>query len=223
MSFSPPRPVDPTASAHIRDQNQTGRKFASKMEDILGLLRTNLLNAQVSQEHYANAHRQPAPAWRVGDLVYVDTRNIKTDHKIKKLDAKFFGSFKIKEVVGPYNYRLDLPWEMKELNNSWHTTLLRAAPNNPLPGQTNPLPPPIALDEAGQQLWAVEELQDSKRDETGKFYFLVKWRGFADDDKSWEPLENVMMANVSIKQFKSRYPGKKQPTRTDIAKAKRGK
>jgi hypothetical protein len=45
MSFGPPRAPNAAASAHIRQQHSDRTEFASKMEEILDVLRTNLRDA----------------------------------------------------------------------------------------------------------------------------------------------------------------------------------
>ncbi|EKD17831.1 retrotransposon nucleocapsid protein [Drepanopeziza brunnea f. sp. 'multigermtubi' MB_m1] len=152
VSFGPPRPLEPTFTPAIQAGNKAGTAFVNKMEQILALFKTNLISAQATQEFAANKTRSSALAYRVRDEVFLDSRNIKTDRPIKKFDHKFFGRYKIKEVLGSYTYRLDLPFEHDKLNDSFHTNLLRPAPTDPLPGQQNPPPPPIAIDANGEKL-----------------------------------------------------------------------
>jgi len=223
VSFGPPRPLEPSATPTIKAGNKAGTDFVNKMEQILALLKTNLISAQASQEFAANKTRSPAPAYRVGDEVFLDSRNIKTDRPIKKFDHKFFGRYKIKEVLGSHTYRLDLPFEHDKLNDSFHTNLLRPAPTDPLPGQRNPPPPPVAIDANGEKLWAIEAILDSKRTKVkGKeFQYLILWRGYDPSDKSWEPLSHVMNARASILEFEKRFPSKPRPTKAEIAQAKK--
>ena len=55
--------------------------------------------AQAKHEYYSNASRIPAPVFRVGDEVYLDTRNIKTARPSKKLNWKNKGPYKVTEVI----------------------------------------------------------------------------------------------------------------------------
>jgi hypothetical protein len=52
------------------------------------VLRANLRDAQARYEAFANKTRVAAPAYRVGDMVFLDTRNLTTKRPIKKLDHK---------------------------------------------------------------------------------------------------------------------------------------
>jgi hypothetical protein len=98
--------------------------FASKMQEITELLRTNLLSAQASQEQFANANRSPAPGYRTGDIVLLSTRNIDSARPIPKLDHKFIGPFRIEHVLNPHTYQLEMPYELDLIHNSFHTNLL---------------------------------------------------------------------------------------------------
>jgi hypothetical protein len=218
MSFGPPRPLDRATSKKLREQTTDGNDFATKMADILDVLRTNLTTARAKQEDSANSNRSPAPAYRVGDEVFLDTRNITTNRPMKKFDHKFIGPFKVTKIINSHSYQIELPFEHELLYNTFHTSLLRPAPTNGLPGQTNPPPPPISLDENGEKLWAVEAILDSKRTKAG-FQYLILWRGYDPDDQTWEPLSHVVNAKASILEFERRFPRKIKPTKQEIDRA----
>ncbi|KAI0996603.1 hypothetical protein K3495_g11580 [Podosphaera aphanis] len=84
---------------------------------------------------------------------------------------------KIVEVVNPHSYRIELPFENGLIHDVFHTSLLLPSADNPLPGQVNKPPPPIAIDASGNQLWAVENIRSSKRDKKKGFQYWVQWRG----------------------------------------------
>ena len=184
MSFGPPRPTLRATSKHLREQIIAGNYFASKMAEVLDVLRSNLTRAKERQEKAANANRSPAPAYRVGDEIFLDTRNITTSRPIQKLDCKYIGPFKITKIINSHAYQIGLPFEHENLHNVFHTSILKPAPTNPLPGQTNPPPPPIALDESGEKLFAIEAILDSKRCKNKRnFYYLSLWRVQDPEDK----------------------------------------
>ena len=61
-------------------------------------------------EKHANAKREGAPAYRVGDWV-LEPQEYQNRSPSLKLDHKAFGEYQIKEVLGTHTYRLDLPFE----------------------------------------------------------------------------------------------------------------
>ena len=65
--------------------------------------------AQEVYEHYANQYRRLALDYQVGDLVYLDSRNVRSNRPSKKLDQKNLGPFSIIRKVSLYAYKLDLP------------------------------------------------------------------------------------------------------------------
>lgn len=218
MSFSPPRPIQTTTPKELTLRNKEGNNFVNKMERITDLLRTNMKTAQSSQEHFANKKRSPAPAYRIGDMVLLSTRNIKLDRPVNKLKPKFIGPYRITATPNSHSYQLDLPHELSLLYNTFHVNLLRPAPDDPLPGQQNPPPPPITIDSDGEALWAIEAILDSKRTRAGTFFYLIKWRGY--EETSWEPLANVIGARASVIEFERLHKGKVKPTKKELQLAR---
>ncbi|EXU94648.1 chromatin organization modifier (chromo) domain protein [Metarhizium robertsii] len=220
MSFGPPRVVPKPTPKDIAERCKEGNNFVTKMQEITDILRTNLLSAQASQEKFANANRSPAPAYRVGDMVLLSTRNINSARPIPKLDHKFIGPFQIERVLGSHTYQLKLPHKLSSIHNSFHTNLLRPSPNDPLPGQHNPPPPPIALDEKRERLWAIDMVLESKRTKGKGFQYHMLWGGFSREEATWEPLHNVVNAHIAIKEFEKRYRNKPRPTEREIRTAR---
>ena len=52
------------------------------------------------------------PPFKKGDQVWLDGKNIHTNHPSEKLRPKHFGPFEITDTIGTVNFRLKLP-------NSW--------------------------------------------------------------------------------------------------------
>jgi hypothetical protein len=64
--------------------------------------------AQQNQEEATNRRREQAFQYKVGDKVWLDLSNIRTDRISKKLDWKHV-KFTVLEVIGTHSYRLDTP------------------------------------------------------------------------------------------------------------------
>lgn len=221
MSFGPPRPLATGSSQHVRNQHKDGIQFVQKMNDILDVLYDNLNATRNSQEQHANANRQPHPAYRPGDEVYLDSRNITSARPVKKLDNKFYGPYQIEKVLDSHSYKLKLPDEFGKIHRTFHPSLLMPANQPGLPGQIDPLPPPISIDENGELLWAIEAILKSRRTTTQGFEYLILWRGYDSSEQSWEPLKNVANARGSILEFQRRYPKALRPTKDELGQAKR--
>ena len=63
-----------------------------------------------------------------------------------KLDFKHLGKFRITKKVSSHAYKLALLASMK-VYPVFHISLFEPATLNPLPGQLQPLPPPVIIDE----------------------------------------------------------------------------
>jgi hypothetical protein len=218
MSFSPPRPLTKEASKTIRDANRDGTTFANKMEDILQQLRTNMMANQAKMETNANARRSAAPAYRAGDQVFLDMRHMPSDRPSKKLDDRWAGPYTILRAWS-HHYELDLDFELATRHAKFHANLLRPAPTKWYPGQIQAPAPAIGLDENGEAIWAIEAILDSGRVPGKGFQYLILWRGYGDDDRSWEPLNAVITAHTAVNEFHKRYPDKPKPSKLEKQRA----
>src|ERR1700730_6143835 len=75
--------------------------------------------AVVAMKKSYDVGKRPSQEYSKGDLVWLDTCNLKMDHPSKKLDNKCAGPFTIKEKVGPGGYQLKLPqaWHIHQVFN----------------------------------------------------------------------------------------------------------
>lgn len=71
-------------------------------------LRDSHALAQSRTTDAANMKRAPVPAYKPGDIVLLDARDIKTTRLSKKLDHKFLGPFKVTRPIGRRSYELEL-------------------------------------------------------------------------------------------------------------------
>ena len=61
-------------------------KFANQIEDILNYLKKEMAAAQAKYKNNANYRCEPAPIFKEGDEVWLDTRNIRIKRPSRKLD-----------------------------------------------------------------------------------------------------------------------------------------
>lgn len=195
-----------------RPAARDAEKFATLMQTITEHLKTEMTASRARYEEQANRKRRPARRYQVGQLVWLDARNIKTLRPTKKLDWKNCGPFRIEKIISPYAYQLCLPDPMK-IHPVFHVSLLRPAADNPLPGQRNDSPPPVEVD--GLQEWEVDEVLDSRWDRRGrggpKLRYTVKWTGY--DDPQEIPASHLKNAQEVVRNFHRRYPYKPGPVR----------
>ena len=128
------------------------------------------------QEVAANKKRTPATTFWVGDKVWLDTRNYKTDRPKRSLDFKH-AKYWVAEVISPTSVRLG--GITGDIEKTFHTDLLRRAPEDPLVGQVNDddQPEPVLIE--GHQEWHVEKILGWKKArKRGEFKVCVKWTSY---------------------------------------------
>ena len=182
-------------------QRQKAADMARKMKDIGEFLQEQMTLAQAGMEEQANQHRTPAPRYQVGDKVWLSTANIRTQRPSKKLDHKQIGPYEIVRKVGPTSYELRLPGNLR-IHPVFHSSLLRLDPDDPLPSQVIPPPPPIEVE--GEPEWEVQEILDS-RWYYGRLQYRVQWIGH-EPDPEWYNADGFQNASDLTAAYHERYP-----------------
>src|ERR1700719_1361615 len=100
----------------------------------------------VAMKKSYNVGKHPSHEYSKGDLVWLDTRNLKMDWPSKKLDNKHAGPFMIEEKVGPARYHLKLPWAWC-IHQVFNELLLTPFHPPSFPSQNPPPPPPPMIED----------------------------------------------------------------------------
>ncbi|KAF8752476.1 hypothetical protein RHS01_07693 [Rhizoctonia solani] len=136
------------------------------------------------------------PEYSIGEKVWLDAKNVEIRSNSNKLDPRRLGPFKITKKISSHAYRLELPASMK-IHDVFYVGLLskvHESPSQPLPER----PPPETIE--GEEEYEVEQIIDSKR-QRGKWFYLIKWKGYGPEDNSWEPEELLEHSQEEIKRF----------------------
>ena len=96
---------------------------------------------------------------KIGDKVWLSSKNIHTTRPTKKLDYKKLGPFKILEKVNNRSYHLDLPQNYK-IHPVFHVSLLEHYQPDQIPGRVPRRPPPVEV--RGEQEYFVKQIEDSR-------------------------------------------------------------
>ena len=168
--------------------------------------------AQASLEIAAEAMRiqhdrfgTELPPFKKGDQVWLDGKNIHTDHPSEKLRPKRFGPFEIKDTIGTVNFRLKLPNSWKRIHDVFHASRLTPYKENEVYGPNYPKPAPDLIE--GQEEFEVEAIVGARRFGRWKtLQYLIKWKGYPESDNSWEAAANVTNAKDAIADFYRRHP-----------------
>lgn len=198
-SFTDPIPY----SQENRSPIQRADAIASKIREVTTWAQTEMAKSQQDQEVQANRLRKPAPAYQVGDKVWLNLRNVRTTRVNKKLDYRS-AKYTVTEVINGSSYRLDTP---PGIHNVFNVDLLRPAATDPLPSQLvdDPQPPAIVVD--NEEWWLVESIIGERtkrlpgRGKRTRLEYRVKWKGYA--IPTWEPanaLEDVEALDAYLKR-----------------------
>jgi transposase InsO family protein len=219
----PPPPKEPgMLSSDAKREIQKADLFAERMAELRDVLKNNLAWARAKQAEFADKKRLPAPEIRIGDKVFLDGRNIKTQRPNPALESRNLGPFVVTKVIDNAAYELDLPASMK-IHNVFHPWLLHLADTEPIPGQEVESPGPIEVDPDGEMgVYYAEEVVDSKifkrrKDKhTGKqglLMYKVKYEGYEEwnQNPDWQPYWDLADCPNLIADFHHKYPDKDGP------------
>ena len=82
--------------SNIRDINANA--FATRMKEIQKILQDNMLITQADHECYANQHYGPALQNKIGNMIWLDTRNLFNKRLSKKLENCYKANTKSKRL-----------------------------------------------------------------------------------------------------------------------------
>ena len=151
----------------------------------------------------ADRHKSKAPDYKTGDKVWLSTENLKLIRASKKLTEQWLGPYDITKRIGDNTIELWLPRSMKI-----HpvVNISRVKPyKEHLEGQPTFKPGPVQVTKNKKIEFEVESIIDSHW--KGRYLeYLVQWKGYTNEDRTWEPKGNLSNVQNTIKQFHHSKP-----------------
>ena len=138
--------------------------------------------------------------FKKGDLVWLDTRNIKTTNN-PKIGPRRKGPFLISDILGPLTYRLELPSNWR-IHNVFHAILLCPYVENEVHGANFPRPPADLLEE--EEVYEVESILKHRRRGQG-YQYLLKWKGYPITNAMWESESAFSNDGDMLTTYKNRH------------------
>ena len=160
-------------------------KFPSVEEWIQRLMKDQeepIATHELAQWSMAKWHKNKSSGFKLDQLVWLNTRNLKTKYH-KKIAPKCKGPFQISKVLGPVTYWLELPlawW----IHYVFHAVLLMPYIKNKIHGLNFLWPPPDI--ENDEEQWEIEAILNHKWCRWGYQYYIL-WKGWPITDATWEP------------------------------------
>lgn len=151
--------------------------------------------------HHSRNKRTISETFAVGDKVLLSTKNLKLKVPSLKFAPRFIGPFVITHVFNPVSFKLELPSDCR-VHSTFHKNLLKryVDPVVPLPDP----PSPSVVD--GDLEYEVERIIDSRM-VRNSLQYLIHWKGFGPEDRSWVSARDVHAPRV-VKLFHRNYPSK---------------
>ena len=147
--------------------------------------------------------KTPVQRYKIGDQVWLEGRNLQIDWPSAKLAPKRHGPFRIKKVLSPIVYQLELPSQWK-IHDVFHVDLLTPYRETELHGPNFTRPPPDLIN--GEEEYEIEEIIQSRKQGRGhRVQYLVKWKGYPDLENQWVDWEDLH-ANEALADFKRKNP-----------------
>lgn len=184
----------------------------SKSERVWARAHHHLQRALQRRRHCADARQAPAPAYSVGERVWLSTpRDLRMRHPCKKLRSRYIGPFMITQQINHVRYRLQLPSEYR-IHPEFHVSLLKpcyslnsSPPTDP--GAAVPPPPPLLLDEG--PVYTVHQVLNSRR-RRGHLEYLVDWEGYGPEERSWVRRRDILDPAL-LEEFHQAHPSQPAP------------
>ena len=164
----------------------------------------------------ADKHRSNAPIYQPGDQAWLSTDNLHLPQKSRKLSEKWIRPYLVVKMVGMNTVKLRLPHSMQIhlVINILHLKSYKEC----LPGQLTICPGPMEVTEDRDEEYEVEWIVDSHW-KGRHLEYLIHWKGYPEEERTWEPAGNLTHAKEAIADFhqmKPQAPRKLQMTYLDF-------
>ena len=107
-------------------------------------------------------------------------------------------------------------------HDTFHASLLEPYVENQIEGRIPPPEPPVMITDAdgdNHDEFVVEEILD-KRVKRNKVEYLIHWKGYGIQERSWEPKEHLGNAKEILDEFETNYKSRR-PVRNRKSSRKR--
>src|SRR6266704_2098323 len=153
-------------------------------------------------KRFADMQWRDVPVYKVGDKVWLETKNLKINQPNKKLTEKRIGPFEVTQIVSANAVKLKLPVAF-QLHPVFNVDLIHPY-QPPVHGQVVLAPDPVEFDDGEE--YEVESVLDSHVHHK-ELQYLVKWKGFTDNHNEWlDTKSNIGHMRDLVANFHVKFP-----------------
>jgi hypothetical protein len=193
-------------SAKKRVLTQKAENIAEKMRNIWNFTKKTLVNAQKIQKKYANKKRKNSFEYKINDMIWLFTKNIKIERLFRKLDHKWIESYKVKKILKDV-CQLNLSSSMK-IHNTFHISLLRSTSNDSLIEQIQSSSLSIVIEDE-EKKYEINDILNN-RYHYDKLQYKIVWTNHS-SDRAWYSAKNFQNHSKEIlNDYHQKYSNKSE-------------
>ena len=189
----------------LSSNNPSVSKFLEDIQKTTKFAHENIQKQNIRMAEYANKSRLPHD-FAVNDKVWLSTKNLSLEEGSgsRKLHPKFCGPFTIKEKINNVTFRLEIsaPMKARRIHDAFHVSLLKPFAEDPF--QRDPQPEPAITITDGHDEYEVEQIL-AHRKRRGKTQYLVKWKGYADHENTWQSAKDLENAEDILQEYSATH------------------
>ena len=180
------------------------------MKEIIDHLRDEMLIAQAIYESSVNERRRSYSRYLVGDMMWLNVKNLNTARPVVKLDDRNVGSYSVKWVfVNSLIIELSLLESMK-IHSVFHVSLLQHIAQDLLPEQISE-PRELVVIEEEKRVWYINSIINSKLDRRFQPPLLKYYVNWESDNPTWESFNYLDNCQQAIDEYHVAYPAAPGP------------
>jgi hypothetical protein len=190
-----PRSANWPTMALGEGESPLGESMAAKLLLLQTECKKKIIAANAYQKEYSDMKRLPIP-FKVGDQVLVSNRHIRSLRPKKKLDWKYVGPGTIMAQIGPSAFRVEVPG-LNSVHPVFHASLLEPfTQKGSIPHPSTPITD--TLRNYGDDVYEVEEIVERRKTQDDQWEYLVKWKGYGENENSWEVGPNISANTLKV-------------------------
>uniref|UniRef100_A0AAQ4QFT7 Chromo domain-containing protein n=1 Tax=Gasterosteus aculeatus aculeatus TaxID=481459 RepID=A0AAQ4QFT7_GASAC len=174
-----------------------------RIQEVWDSARAAITRSGEINKKMADRHRVPAPAYRVGQQVWLSAKDLPLATEGRKMNPRYVGPYPIEQIVNPSAVRLTLPAALK-VHPTFHVSLLKPVGESEFSPPAKAPPAPLVIE--GHPAHRVSRILDVRRRGRG-FQYLVDWEGYGPEERSWLPRRQIFGSTL-FREFYRDNPGK---------------